>query len=89
MKPVKFKGYNCIYAKDQPEYEPLPALRFGDGEILTCWKLSMLELFKLFFTGKIYLSILTFNTPLQPVKLQIDRPKWLEAYAKEFCQEGE
>ena len=27
MKPVEFKHQNVVFAKDQPEYQPLPALR--------------------------------------------------------------
>ena len=27
MKPVEFKHQNIVFAKDQPEYQPLPALR--------------------------------------------------------------
>lgn len=29
-----------VFAKDQPEYTPLPALRFPDGKILTEWSFS-------------------------------------------------
>jgi len=27
MKPVEFEHQNIVFAKDQPEYQPLPALR--------------------------------------------------------------
>ena len=27
MKPVEFPGVNVIFAKDQPEYMPLPAMK--------------------------------------------------------------
>ena len=47
MKPIKFKGQNVIFAKDQPEYIPLPALKMPDGEIITCWELSDEELEKI------------------------------------------
>lgn len=40
MKPKEFKGQNIVFAKDQPEYQPLPALRMPDGEVITCWGLS-------------------------------------------------
>jgi len=32
-----------IFARDQPEYIPLPALAFPDGKILTEWALSAEE----------------------------------------------
>lgn len=75
MKIVKFKECNSIYAKDQPEYLPLPAHRADDGEATSCWGLSFLERLKVILTGKIYLSVLTFNRPLQPQKMLVDKPE--------------
>lgn len=77
MKPVEFPGVNVVFAKDQPEYIPLPAYKVpGDpkGAIVTKWKLSPEELNKVQETGEIYLSMLTFNQPLQPVLLTVDLP---------------
>jgi hypothetical protein len=74
MNPISFKGCNVVYAKDQPEYLPLPVRRFEDGEIITCWKLSIRERIKVLFTSKIWLSVLTFNHPLQPLLPSVDKP---------------
>lgn len=71
MKPVNIKGQNVIYAKDQPEYFPLPGRRNDDGVLTTCWKLSCLERMKALITGRIFLCVMTFNKPLQPVKLTL------------------
>ena len=30
MKPVEFPGVNVVFAKDQPEYVPLPAMKVPD-----------------------------------------------------------
>lgn len=75
MKPITFDGANAVYGKDQPEYQPLPAeKRPGHfGEIVTCWGLSPEELERVKETGKIWLSVLTFNQPLQPVLLSVDK----------------
>lgn len=72
MKPVEFKGQNVIFAKDQPEYNPLPALKMPDGEVITCWELSDEEMMDIVTTKRIYLSQLTFNQPLQPVMLKVN-----------------
>ena len=40
MKPIKFKGYNIIYAKDQLDYVPLPAYRTKEGIVTSCWYFS-------------------------------------------------
>lgn len=39
MRPVKFPGHNVVFAEDQPEYQPLPAILMPglDGEVITCW----------------------------------------------------
>jgi hypothetical protein len=74
MKPISFKGQNCIYAKDQPEYLPLPAFKEPDGKIISCWKMSFKERIRVLFSGVIWHSCLTFNKPLQPLKLDVLNP---------------
>ncbi len=71
MHPVTFKNSNCMFAKDQPEYLPLPANKTEDGRVTTCWKFTLKERLWILFSGKFYLQILTFNNPLQPLKMSI------------------
>ena len=73
MKPIKFKEANVTFAENQPEYIPLPAWKSDDGIVISCWKLNWKERFKLLINGKIWLRILTFNKPLQPQRLDVDR----------------
>jgi len=63
------------YAKNQPEYLPLPARRDSAGTVVTRWKLSWTERIKIFWKGEFYLQLLTFNKPLQPISLSLDRPE--------------
>lgn len=77
MKPIKFDGANIVYGANQPEYQPLPAERVGKfetGQINTCWELSPDELKQIQETGKIWVSLLTFGQPLQPVLISVDKP---------------
>lgn len=69
MNPIKFPGQNIVFAENQPEYLPLPALKMPDGEVITCWEISPDELEEINRSKRIYLSQLTFNKPLQPVML--------------------
>ena len=71
MKIVSFKECNVVYAKDQPEYLPLPAHRTKDGVVTSCWKLSIKERLITLFRGRIYLKTMTFNSLLQPQKVSI------------------
>lgn len=69
MKPTNISNQNCTYAKDQPEYIPLPARKTADGIVSTCWKMSLAERLAVLLTGKIFLHVMTFNQPLQPVRI--------------------
>jgi hypothetical protein len=68
MRPVKFKHSNVTFAKDQPEYNQLPALRLDtpQGEVISCWKLSFRERIKVLFTGIVWMSLMSFNKALTP-----------------------
>lgn len=77
MSPV-IKGRDAqeiVFAKDQPEYVPLPGVRTKDGMVTSRWQLTLGERLRLLFTGSLYLQVLTFNKPLQPVKLSVSQPE--------------
>lgn len=63
-----------VYAQNQPPYQPLPCLRTVDGMILTRWSLSEDEKQQVCEQGYIYLSVQTFNSPLQPLLMSADVP---------------
>lgn len=65
MTPIEFNGSNVIIAKDQPEYQPLPALA-TDKITISCWKLTWRERVKAFLSGRLWLSQMNFGDPLQP-----------------------
>ena len=72
MKAIDFSLSNTKYAENQDEYLTLPAHKSKDGIVTSCWKATLIERFKFLFTGKIWLSVMTFNKPLQPLKMDID-----------------
>lgn len=76
MHLIEFPEQTVVIAKDQPEYRPLPAHRFGDaqGRIACCWRLGFWERVRVLFTGVIWHEILTFNQPLQPQLLSVEKP---------------
>lgn len=61
-----------VYAKDQPEYMPLPVLRNQAGVVLSRWKLTEAERKAVADGADIFLSVWTFNGPLQPIRLEIE-----------------
>ena len=66
-----------VYAKDQPEYLPLPTRRTPDGEVVTCWKLNWRARLSVMFGANFYLTMLTFNRPLTPVRVSVDKPRYV------------
>jgi hypothetical protein len=76
MKPIDFKQSNVVFAKDQAPYLPLPAYRddIQGGRIFHCWELTIKERFKVLFTGKLWVNVLNFGKPPQPLKLMVDSP---------------
>lgn len=66
-----------VFAEHQKEYIPLPAILENayKGHAITCWKLSRKERIKLFFSGNIWLTFMTFHKPLQPILIDIVEPE--------------
>lgn len=73
MKPINFPESNKQWAKDQPEYQTLPAY-INDEETISCWHLEFKERLILLFTGRLWLRQLNFNQALQPQLPQIENP---------------
>jgi hypothetical protein len=79
MDLIKFPEHNVVFAANQPEYLPLPARRFaGDpqGRIAFCWKLTWRERLSVLFRGVLWHQVLTFNQPLQPQLLGVEKPEF-------------
>ena len=76
MSPIVFEQSNVTFAEFQPEYLPLPACKLKDeqGTVVTCWRLKFFERLKILIYGRIYLQLLTFNKPLQPIKISVENP---------------
>jgi hypothetical protein len=76
MKPIEFPQQTTIFAKDQPQYEPLPAHVSDDGVVTSCWQLEPLEIELLIANGgKLWLSQLTFGEALQPQLPSVVQPR--------------
>lgn len=75
MNLIEFPEQTIVIAKNQPQYNPMPALNWNDtsGTITCCWKLTWKERIKVLFTGKLWHDILTFNNPVQPQRLSINK----------------
>jgi hypothetical protein len=61
-----------IFAKDQPEYLPLPA-NVSHPYVETKWELTWKERLYAMFRGTMYLTVMTFGNPLQPIRVSMLR----------------
>lgn len=75
MEVIEFKECNVTYADNQPEYLNLPSHKSEDGVVTSCWKLSFWERVRVAVSGCLFLQVLTFNRPLQPLKMSANKPK--------------
>jgi hypothetical protein len=73
MKPSSFPQSNVVFAKDQPEYLPLPAYR-NDRETISRWQLTWRERLAVLLGGVIWLRQCNFGQPLQPQLPQVKTP---------------
>ncbi len=73
MDAVKFEEVNVVFAEHQEEYNSLPAHSSEEGVVTTCWKLSKQELEKINQTGVLWIQLMTFNNPLQPIFVSVDK----------------
>jgi len=74
MKPIEFKQQNCVFAKDQKDYKPLPAFMTKDGMVVSCWRLSFAERLRVLLGRRIWVVTRTFRQSLQPQWLQVHSP---------------
>jgi hypothetical protein len=77
MEPVKPEltlpegWHEVIFAEHQPQYTPLPVALRVDGRLVSRWRPTEDER-KAIAEGKdVFLTVLTFNEPLQPVLLTV------------------
>lgn len=97
MKAISFPEQTLIIAKDQPEYQPIPAhVDYQESIVTFCWKLTLLERLKLLFAGKLWHQVMTFHKELQPIRLIVKKPlmrtreeqiKSMDGYLEEKMQQ--
>jgi hypothetical protein len=61
------EGQQVTYAANQPEYNPLPAWKRPGGEVISRWRLTWRERLAVLFGRDLYVTVLTFDHPLQPI----------------------
>ena len=80
MKPItpepRAEARLVIFAKNQPQYIPLPA-NVRRPYVETKWRFSWRERLLILLRGVMYLKIMTFAQPLQPLKPTVERESYL------------
>lgn len=68
---AELESLEIVFAKDQPEYPPLRALRSTAprGNVLTRWAPTQQQRECIAHGADIFLSLSTFGNPLQPIQM--------------------
>ncbi len=74
MIAKEFPQQNIVIAENQDEYNSLPALVSEDGAVTCCFQLDEAEIKQVKETGEIWLTVLTFGRPLQPINTSVLDP---------------
>ena len=76
--PHGIQGFHppeTTYAKDQPQYIPLPVVKDFFGIVTARWHMTWKERIIAFLHGDVYVQLNTFNQPLQPSRLYVVPPE--------------
>jgi hypothetical protein len=63
-------------AEDQTAYSPLVAARYDDGVLLTRWRMNEADRAKVAAGEDLYIAVMTFGGPIQPMSVQIGDDGW-------------
>lgn len=84
MKPVSpvIPGGNyqeVVFAKDQPEYIPLPVIYFQNQQVLSRWHMDDAEKLIVAATGEVFIHLLLLGREVPEINLQVNNPiGWME-----------
>jgi hypothetical protein len=74
-----------LIGEGQAQYVVLPVYRAIDGSALSRWRLTWRERLQLLLTGNLYVSVLTFGKPFQPILIETTPPPVIND-ASEFTE---
>lgn len=80
---LPIEGTRVVYAASQPEYNPLPVWRKPGGEVISRWRLSWRERLVVLLGRDLYVEVLTFGQPLQPIYMAFSEREVLYPQAAE------
>jgi hypothetical protein len=70
-----YEDIEVVYARNQPEYLPLRTLKSDSGYVLSRWTLTDEQRRAVLNGDDIYLTLFTFNQPLQPISIFVASSK--------------
>jgi hypothetical protein len=80
MIPIKFKESNRVIGENQKGIYPMDVFIDDTNEVnvVSCWKLSVFEVFQILFFRKIYLLEKTYGKPIAPKILTASKKQIFE-----------
>ena len=71
-EPRPGEAKSVVFAEDQPEYLKLPA-NVNEIYVESKWRFNWRERLLVLFRGTMYLTVMTFGDPLQPIRPSVGR----------------
>ena len=81
MKPIKFKGENIFLEGDKGKSKSMNA-RIEKGEtslVISCWRLSFVDVMKIIFTKKIWLVVRTIKGDLHSCLISVNKKDFFKS----------
>ena len=74
MKAIPFKEQNITYEGDE-KHKDVPAFKADtkEGEVITCWKMSIKEKIIFLLTGKLWVTIISYNKHINPMHFSVKK----------------
>lgn len=79
------EGQAVVYAANQPPYKPLPVWKTRDT-VISRWKLTWRERLAVLFGRSLYVEVMTFGQPLQPIYMSFSEADALYGNTTEMVE---
>ena len=86
-EPRPVEAQSVVFAKDQPEYLQLPA-NANEIYVESKWQFSWRERLLILLRGTLYLTVMTFGEPLQPIRPSVSRTDTMDGNIPDAAEFG-
>lgn len=85
MRPIapRTGAPEVTIAEEQPDYSPLVGAVYANDVILTRWRMDDADRAKVAAGEDLYIALMTFGFPMQPMSVQVGDTGWASSSPEE------